>query len=274
MCQVLGASRSGYYAWCKRPKSKQETEREQLLKEIIDSYIESQRIYGSRRITKDLHRQKIPCSRNRVARIMTQEGMQSIRKRRFKVTTDSKHNYPVADNLLADAKTTVTAPDQALVSDITYIPTDEGWLYLASCVDFCSKKAKGWAMSNRIDRELTLQALRMAAGRCAKTAGIIHHSDRGSQYACYDYRDQLDQYGMICSMSRKGNCYDNAWSESFNATVKLECVYQHHFKTRRQARQCLFEYIEIFYNRRRLHSSIGYLPPDEYEQLYRLSSAA
>lgn len=268
MCAVLGVSRSGYYAWVKRPKSRQAQENEQLLGKILEIYQKSGRVYGSRKVTKALHKEDQACGRNRVAKLMTENNLKSIRVRKYKATTNSKHSFPVAENLLAEAKATITAPNQAVVSDITYVPTDEGWLYLAAVMDFQSKRLKGWAMSERMTRDLTIQAMRMALTRIPDTAGMIHHSDRGSQYASNEYRKLLADNHMLCSMSRKGNCYDNAWAESFNASVKMECIYPVHYKTRQEARQSLFEYMEIFYNRYRLHSSLDYLTPEEYEQLY------
>src|SRR5450756_966319 len=197
---------------------------------------------------------------------MKDNDMYSVRTRKYKATTNSKHNLPVAENLLADLKNSIETPHQAIVADITYIPTDEGWLYLASVMDCHSKHLEGWAMGDRMTKELVMHALEMAVTRSGQLTGALHHSDRGSQYASLDYQQVLTDNKMICSMSRKGNCYDNAWAESFNATIKMECVYLNHFNTRQEARQCLFEYIEVFYNRYRLHSAIGYLPPEEYEK--------
>ncbi len=266
MCKVLGVSRSGYYSWNTRPVSPVHEERKRLLDGIIDVYEKSRMVYGSRKVAKALDRKGIHCSRNRVARIMREQGLRSLRIRKYKATTNSKHNLPVAENLLAVMKPNILAPRQAVVSDITYIPTDEGWLYLAAVMDMNSKHLVGWAMSDRITKELTIRALLMAISRGAIIEGTLHHSDRGSQYASLDYQRILTENHMICSMSRKGNCYDNAWAESFNATVKMECVYLHHFKTRLEAHQTLFEYIEVFYNRYRIHSALGYLTPEEYEK--------
>jgi len=266
MCTVLGVSRSGYYSWETRPVSPLHEENKRLLDHVIDVYEKSRKVYGSRKVTRALGRKGIHCSRNRVARIMKEQGLRSLRTRKYKATTNSKHNLPVAENLLAVMKPHINAPHQAVVSDITYIPTDEGWLYLAAVMDKHSKYIVGWAMSDRMTKELAIRALVMAINRGGYSAGVLHHSDRGSQYASHDYQRILADNQMICSMSRKGNCYDNAWAESFNATVKLECVYLNHFKTRLEAHQTLFEYIEVFYNRYRIHSTIGYLPPEEYEK--------
>ncbi len=266
MCLVLGVSRSGYYSWETRPISPLHEENNRLLDHVIDVYEKSRKVYGSRKVTRALDRKGIHCSRNRVARIMKEQGLRSLRTRKYKATTNSKHNLPVAENLLAISKSNINAPRQAIVSDITYIPTDEGWLYLAAVMDMNSKRLVGWSMSDRMTKELAIRALVMAISRGGYSAGVLHHSDRGSQYASHDYQRTLADNQLICSMSRKGNCYDNAWAESFNATVKLECVYLNHFKTRLEAHQTLFEYIEVFYNRYRIHSAIGYLPPEEYEK--------
>lgn len=266
MCKVLGVSRSGYYLWETRPECVSQAVNKRILDEIIHVYESSRRTYGSRKVAKALKRKGVKCSRNRIARIMKDNDMYSVRTRKYKATTNSKHNLPVAENLLADLKNSIETPHQAIVADITYIPTDEGWLYLASVMDFHSKHLEGWAMGDRMTKELVMHALEMAVTRSGQLTGALHHSDRGSQYASLDYQQVLTDNKMICSMSRKGNCYDNAWAESFNATIKMECVYLNHFNTRQEARQCLFEYIEVFYNRYRLHSAIGYLPPEEYEK--------
>lgn len=266
MCKVLGVSRSGYYSWETRPASPLREENMRLLDNIITVYKASRKVYGSRKVAKALARKGVHCSRNRVARIMKEHNLSSVRIRKYKATTNSKHNLPVAENLLAVVKPSIQTPRQAVVSDITYIATDEGWLYLAAVMDMNSKHIVGWAMSDRMTKELTIRALMMAIHRGGYSDGVLHHSDRGSQYASLDYQRILAEHHMVCSMSRKGNCYDNAWAESFNATVKMECVYLNHFKTRLEAHQTLFEYIEVFYNRYRIHSALGYLTPEEYEK--------
>ena len=203
----------------------------------------------------------------RVARLMRELGIRSLRKRRFKATTDSGHALPVADNIL-DRRFEVDAPDVAWVTDITYVRTDEGWLYLAAILDLFSRRVVGHAMSDRIDRALVLKALDDAMGRRAPDASLVHHSDRGSQYASGDYQDALRERGIVCSMSRKGNCWDNAVAESFFATLKTECVYPRRFATRAEAREAIFQFIEVFYNGRRRHSTLGYLTPVEFENMF------
>jgi putative transposase len=207
---------------------------------------------------------RLKVSRKRVARLMRELGLESIRKRRYKATTDSKHNLPVAENIL-DRKFEVNAPDVAWVTDITYVWTAEGWLYLAAILDLFSRRVVGLAMSERIDRALVLEAFRDAVGRRVPNAGLMHHSDRGSQYASGDYQKALDDLGVVCSMSRKGNCWDNAVAESFFGTLKTELIYTRRFATREEAREAIFDFIEVFYNRRRRHSTLGYLSPVDFE---------
>jgi len=224
--------------------------------------------YGSPRITRALKKKGIVCGKNRVARLMHDNGITGKTKRKYKATTNSKHNYPVAENLI-NQNFNIDRPNQIWVADITYIPTDEGWLYLAAIEDLFQRKIVGWAMNSTMTRQLTLDALRQAVKRYRPPAGLIHHSDRGSQYASHEYQQALRDYQFITSMSRKGNCYDNACMESFFGTLKLELIYGNRFKTRAEARQAVFEYIEVFYNRIRLHSSLGYMSPLEYEQAFK-----
>lgn len=224
--------------------------------------------YGSPRITRALKKKGIVCGKNRVARLMRDNGITGKTKRKYKATTNSKHNYPVAENLI-NQNFNIDRPNQIWVADITYIPTDEGWLYLAAIEDLFQRKIVGWAMNSTMTRQLTLDALRQAVKRYRPPAGLIHHSDRGSQYASHEYQQALRDYQFITSMSRKGNCYDNACMESFFGTLKLELIYGNRFKTRAEARQAVFEYIEVFYNRIRLHSSLGYMSPLEYEQAFK-----
>lgn len=268
MCQVLEVSRSGYYAWLKRPESSRASRNNLLLEEIRRVYQESRKTYGSPRITKKLHKDGITCGKNPVARLMRKNGIVAKTKRRFKATTDSRHGFPVADNLLGqcfEAK----CPNQLWAADITYIPTGEGWLYLAAIQDLYSRKIVGWAMDKTMTRQLALTALRQAIGREHPPAGLIHHSERGSQYASYEYQQALRDHDMVPSMSRKGNCYDNACAESFFGTLKRELIYGRRFNTRAEARQAIFEYIEVFYNRVRLHSYLGYMSPVEYELCFQ-----
>jgi len=264
----MQVSRSGYYAWLKRPESNRKRQNKELLTEIHKTYQLSRGTYGSPRITKALHKQGITCGKNRVARLMRENGIVAKTKRKYKATTNSKHNYPVAANLL-NQNFSVDKPNQVWVADITYIPTDEGWLYLASIEDLFQRKIVGWSMDSTMTRQLVLDALRQAVRRFRPPVGLIHHSDRGSQYASYEYQQALRDYGMLTSMSRKGNCYDNACMESFFGTLKRELIYGNRFKTRAEARQAIFEYIEVFYNRIRLHSALGYMSPLEYELAFQ-----
>jgi putative transposase len=267
LCRVLEVSRSGFYAWEDRDPSKRSMDDEKLCVEIVAIHKASRGTYGSPRVHAELQALGIAVSRKRVARLMRTLGLESPRKKRFKATTDSKHDMPVADNVL-DRQFEVEAPDLAWVTDITYVWTDEGWLYLAAILDLFSRRVVGFAMSDRIDRALVLQALKLAAGRRVPNAGLTHHSDRGSQYASSDYRKALGDLDIVCSMSRKGNCWDNAVAESFFATLKTELVYRRCFATRAEAREAIFDFIETFYNSHRRHSTLGYLSPMEFENKF------
>ena len=211
--------------------------------------------------------------RHRVARLMQQQGLHARKKRRFQTTTDSRHGLPVAANVL-DRQFTVTAPDTAWVTDITYLWTREGWLYLAVILDLFSRRVVGWSMSESITRQLTLDALEAALGQRTPPPGLLHHSDRGSQYASGDYQALLDAHGLVGSMSRRGNCWDNAVAESFFSTLKIELVYPADWATRAAARAAVFEYLEVFYNGQRRHSSLGYLSPVAFEQRYKEKALA
>ena len=267
LCRVLEVSRSGFYAWEDRDPSKRSMDDDKLCVEIVAIHKASRGTYGSPRVHAELQALGIAVSRKRVARLMRTLGLESPRKKRFKATTDSKHDMPVADNVL-DRHFEVEAPDLAWVTDITYVWTDEGWLYLAAILDLFSRRVVGFAMSDRIDRALVLQALKLAAGRRVPDAGLTHHSDRGSQYASSDYRQALADLDIVCSMSRKGNCWDNAVAESFFATLKTELVYRRRFVTRVEAREAIFDFIETFYNSHRRHSTLGYLSPMEFENKF------
>lgn len=267
MCQVLRVSRSGYYRWRGRPESQRASEDRRLRVEIRATHRRNRQVYGSPRIHKDLREQGIRCSRKRVARLMREEGVRAKQSRKFRpVTTDSRHAMPVAPNVL-DRNFEASNPNQAWVADITYIPTREGWLYLAVVLDLFSRAVVGWAMDARCSRDLTIRALQMALARRRPPPGLIHHSDRGSQYASADYRALLAQHGLICSMSRKGDCYDNAAMESFYHTLKTEHVHFCDYVTRRQAMTDLFDYIEVFYNRQRRHSFLDHVSPLAFEQV-------
>jgi len=264
MCRLLEVRRNTYYAWRRRPESRRVKEDRRLVMEIEVSHRASDRSYGSPRVHEDLQEQGLRCGRKRVARLMRENGIRAKQARRYKVTTDSDHNHPVAANLL-DRQFDVDGPDRVWTADITYIRTREGWLYLAVILDLFSRRVVGWSMSNRVDGQLTLGALRMARSRRRPQVGLLHHSDRGSQYACRDYRVVLEQHGMICSMSRKGDCWDNAVSESFFKTLKAERVNDRDYWTREEAKTDIIDYIERFYNRKRRHSYLGYISPVEYE---------
>jgi len=273
MCRVLRVSRSGYYDWCTRPKSKRSVENRRLLERIRVVHKKSRRTYGSPRVHRQLVSEGQRCSRGRIERLMSANGIRAKQKRKFVATTDSKHDLPVAENVLA-REFAVVEPNKVWVSDITHIPTDEGWLYLAGVLDLCSRTAVGWSMSESLERRLVMDALGMAYRRRRPGKGLVHHSDRGSQYASEDYRNLLKGYGMQMSMSRKGDCWDNAPMESFFGTLKKELVHHRRYRTREEARRDIFDYIEIFYNRERLHSSLGYLSPVDYEELIATKQAA
>jgi putative transposase len=267
-CAALGISVSGYYAWRKRGVSQHREQDQQLLEQIQQVYQHSRCLYGSPRIHATLKHAGIACSRKRVARLMQQAGIHSLRQRRHWVhTTHSHHTYPVAPNRL-NRQFQAEHPNQKWVADITYIPTAEGWLYLAGVLDLFSRRLVGWAMSERCDTRLVASALHMALRQRHPGMDLLHHSDRGSQYAADDYSRLLAQHAICLSMSRKGNCYDNAVMESFFRTLKAECVYLTHYPSRQQARQSLFEFIEVYYNRQRLHSTLGYLTPVAFEALH------
>jgi transposase InsO family protein len=264
LCKVLGVSRSGFYTWSARVPSARSLEDGKLRVHVAAIYERSRGTYGAPRVHAELRADGFNVSRKRVARLMGELGLQSRRKRRYKATTDSNHALPVAENTL-DRKFEVDAPNVAWVTDITYVWTSEGWLYLAAILDLFSRRVVGFSMSEHIDRALVLDALAAAVGRRVPNAGLVHHSDRGSQYASNDYQNALDDLGVVCSMSRKGNCWDNAVAESFFATLKTELVYLRRFATRAEAREAIFDFIETFYNRQRRHSTLGYLSPVDFE---------
>lgn len=259
----MKVTRSGYYAWKVKQESQKGKEEKGLVKKIKEIFEKSRRTYGSRKIVQKLKQEGEKANRKKVQRIMQEEKIVPITVRKYKATTNSKHNFPVAENLLKEIK--AEKVNQVWVTDITYIGTEEGWLYLATVEDIVSKEIIGYEMSDRINTELTLGALRAATRTVRETAGIMHHSDRGVQYANYRYQEELAKRGMTCSMSRKGNPYDNACMESFNSILKKELIYpKKKYGTRKEARLEIFEYIEVFYNKERIHSSIGYQSPYEY----------
>lgn len=269
MCRVLEVSRSGYYSFKTRRKSEAGISNEKLLVEINRVYLEHKRNYGSPRIWNQLRRKEhLVCSKNRVARLMSINGVFAIHKRKFKMTTNSRHNYPVWPNVLK-RNFVVDEPNVAWVSDITYIWTLEGWLYLAAVLDLFSRRIVGLAMDKTIAETLVLKALRQAILRRNPKKGLIYHSDRGSQYASNNFKAVLAQNEFVGSMSRKGDCWDNAVAESFFHTLKVELVHRMIFKTREEAKRKIFEYVEMYYNGKRAHSTLGYLSPLEYEQKSR-----
>ena len=265
MCKLLEVSRSGFYAWLDREESDRAQENRLLLKEIRQIHKESRGTYGSPRVHAELVRRKRDVGINRVARLMAKNRIRSKVRRRYRVkTTDSGHDMPVAENLL-EGRAPTTAPDQVWVADITYVPTAEGWLYLASIMDLHSRRVVGWSMKDTLRVELTLEAMDMALKARTPTDELIHHSDRGSQYTAKDYQRLLEKHGIEPSMSGKGNCYDNAAKESFFHSLKVELVHHESYRTRAEARASVFEWIEAFYNRQRLHSALGYRSPAEFE---------
>ena len=264
MCEVFDVSRSGYYDWLVRPVSPRANANQQLDEKIIDVYHQNNKRYGSPRVTKALKAQSIPCSHTRVERRMKLLGIQAVAKRKFKITTDSEHSKPIFDNVLSRDFAT-TNINQKWAGDITYIPTKAGWLYLAVVIDIHSRAVIGWAMDKRMNKDLVCNALKMAVFKRKFPQGVIMHTDRGSQYCSKKYRWIIENNKMIGSMSRKGNCWDNAIAESFFHTLKTELVHQNQYKTRQEARRSIFQYIEGYYNLTRMHSSLDYKAPNEVE---------
>ena len=265
MCDALSVSPSGYYAWRSRAESPRKIANRELLDDIQRVHAHHRERYGAPRIHAELRAEGQTVSRKRIERVMRQHSIRARAPRRYRVcTTDSKHSLPVAPNLL-DRKFVADRPNQVWLADITYIATGEGWLYLAVILDLFTRKVVGWAMRDHMRAELTIAALTMAIQRRRPGAGLIHHSDRGSQYAAGDYRDILQNATIVQSMSRKGNCWDNAPMESFFGTLKTELVHQREYPDRDAARRDLFAYIEGYYNRQRIHSAIGYITPEQAE---------
>jgi len=273
LCRALRVSRGGYYAWLRGRGRKREQANTVLLKDIRRIHEDSGKSYGSPRVYRDLRNTGVSCSKERVERLMRENGLRSKHKRKFKVTTDSKHNLPVAPNILA-GRFEWERPNQAWVGDITFISTAEGWLYLAVLLDLFSRRVVGWAMDKRITRHLVLRALHMAIQRRRPPKGIIVHSDQGSQYASGDYQRELKDHEMICSMSGRGRCFDNAVAESFFHTLKVELIHgEQQFRSREQAMSAIFKFMEVFYNTKRLHSKLDYVSPVAYEQMKLLKAA-
>jgi transposase InsO family protein len=273
MCEVLEVSRSGYYAWAGRPESARAAADRDLAAQIRVAHEASRGRYGSPRVHAELRAQGRRVGRKRVARLMRGMGLSARRRRRFRRTTDSTHAFPVAPNLLG-RDFTASAPGRVWLADLTHIRTAEGWLYLAVVLDLFSRRAIGWAMADHLGHELALAALDMAIARERPEPGLVHHSDRGVQFAAHEYRKGLRQHGMLCSMSRKGDCWDNAPMESSFATLKGELVEARDYLTRDEARADVFQYIEGFYNRRRLHSGLGYLTPEQKLAAFQAAALA
>jgi len=268
LCDVLGVSRSGYYAWRDRPAGAAARRRAELAAQVKAAHADGRGAYGSPRVHAELKARGVACCENTVAKVMREQGIRSIATRRFRVprTTDAAHAHPVAPNLL-DRDFAAAAPDAKWAADITYVPTGEGWLYLAAVIDLCTRRVVGWAMADHLRATLCTDALAMALARRdpPPDAGLVHHSDRGCQYACGDYRRLLAGHGIACSMSRSGDCYDNAAMESFWSTLKRELVHHADYRTRAEATAAIFEWVECWYNRKRRHSALGYVSPAEFE---------
>jgi putative transposase len=268
MCRALAVARSGYYAWRTRKPSARAREDQRLQIEVRAIHRRTRGRYGSPRVHAELQARGERVSRKRVARLMRQQGLRGVKRRRFRVTTNSDHNWPVAPNLL-DRKFAVGEigeTDQTWVSDITYVRTREGWLYVAVVLDLASRLVVGWSMRETLESALATDALQMALMRRRPGAGLLHHSDRGVQYASNEYRELLEKQGVLVSMSRKGNCWDNAPAESFFATMEVELLDGADWHTRDEARRAIFEFIEVWYNRQRRHSSLGYATPAEFDK--------
>jgi putative transposase len=266
LCETLEVSPAGYYAWRQRPRSEQQQRRDTLVVEIRTIHAEVKARYGSPRIHKELVARGLDCCVNTVAKLMRDNEIKAKTARKFRVcTTDSDHNLPVADNLL-DRQFNPSAANEVWVADITYIPTDEGWLYLAAVEDLYSRRVVGWSMAEHMESRLVVDALEMAVQRRLPDERLLAHSDRGSQYASDHYQRLLSHHGITCSMSRRADCWDNAPMESFFASLKKELIHDANFATREEAQAAIFEYIEVFYNGQRRHSSLGYVSPAEYEQ--------
>ena len=263
MCRALNVSRSGYYGWAGRGPGRREQVNRCLLVKIKRSYDDSRRTYGSPRVAADLRALGETCNKKRVARLMRLNGLTAKTKRRFKITTNSKHNHLAAPNLV-NQEFVAARPGRLWTSDITYLPTKAGWLYLSVVLDVFNRQIVGWAMSERLNRKLVMASLNQALTHGSPTENMVFHSDRGSQYTSDDFRALLNSHSILASNSGKGNCYDNAITETFFHTLKTELVYFENYQTRQEARLSIFEYIEVFYNRKRRHSALGYKSPIDF----------
>jgi len=270
ICEVLEISRSGYYEWVKERERRQQCQATYLLVKIKEAYEKSRRTYGSRRITVDLRAEGINIGKNKVAKIMHDNGIKAKTKRRYKLTTNSSHKLPIAPNLLKISPKAEEA-DKIWVADITYIWTREGWVYLSSILDTCTRRIVAWKLSQRLTKEFVVATIENAIMQRKPAPGLIFHSDRGRQYASNEVIDLLDKKGIRQSMSSTGNCYDNATAESFFHTLKTELVYFEQYQSRKEAELSIFDYIECFYNRKRRHSALNYLSPEQFEICAKLS---
>ena len=273
LCKVLQVSRSGYYHWKTRRKSNRQQERERIIPKVKEIHRQTKASYGARRVSAELESQGESCGRAKAATLMKIAGVAAKQKKKFKVTTDSIHDLPVAPNLLR-RNFEVLAPDIVYCADITYIWTNEGWLYLAVVLDLFSRQVVGWSLGNRIVKKLVLDAFLMALWQRQPKPGLVFHSDRGSQYCSSDFQNILKKNGMFSSMSRKGDCWDNSVAESFFGSLKIERVFDSVYRTRAEARRDIVDYIEMFYNSKRRHSYLGYLSPKEFEKKMALRKAA
>ena len=264
MVKQLGISRSGFHAWKKRMNSERKTKERELTQTIREIHRASRETYGSPRVFKQLKLQGVAVSRSRIERLMKKEEIRGKARRKFKVTTQSDHKFPVAPDLV-QRNFTPGEPNKIWATDITYVWTHQGWLFLAVVLDLFSRKVVGWSMNDSVNTDLTLNALKMAYATRNPGPGLIHHSDRGCQYASSTYQLFLQSKSAVCSMSRKGNCWDNAVVESFFHSLKTEMIYSERFNTRNEAKAKIFDWIEVFYNRQRLHSTLGYMAPAQYE---------
>ena len=269
MCCVLSVSRTSYYSWLKSTPSSRRRETQSLAEKVKEIFLANKCNYGARRIRKEMQYLGFIISRRRVSKLMKSQDLYCKTKKKFRMTTDSNHALPIAPNLLARDFTAI-APDQKYVGDITYIWTQEGWLYLATVIDLYSRKIVGWSMQDHMRVDLVNEALLMAVWQRKPRRGLLWHTDRGSQYASQAHRDILNEHGIIQSMSRKGNCWDNSVAESFFHTLKTELTHHINYTTREEAKQSIFEYIETYYNRKRLHSANDYLAPEVFEKLKKL----
>jgi len=272
LCKVMRVARSGFYAWTRRGKSKRQRQNEELVAVVRKIHAESDATYGTRRIAGALVAMGYDCGRAKARTLMRLAGVFVKRRRRFKITTDSLHKFPVSPNLL-DRNFMVEQPNKTWVSDITYIWTNEGWLYLAVVIDLFNRQVVGWSMNKRITKELVIGAYKMACWSRRPKPGLIFHSDRGSQYCNTEFQKSLKTCGAISSMSKKGDCWDNAPAESFFASLKKDRIYYRHYKTREEAKRDIVAYLEMFYNSSRLHSSLGYVSPRQFEEAWLLANA-